>query len=407
MLPPSRRLDPQGHYAQLGVEPAATQEAITHAFRRMALILHPDVPKTGDKEAFVAVRAAYDLLSNPDRRRAYDAAAQAAAHSAAKSADRPAPQPASTTTHGAHDFRPYVADAPWLDDDGPDIGPGFTPKPSAAPAERSRLPGVAILAGGGIAAVLCVGVVQAVLHLRAPVTAPTAAIPPTAPPVAPQTAAAQRAALYGPQPTSLVGTPNYYVVPAAGPTILWRQEKDRDRLSQVRQLPPFSSVQALRLDRQKGLMEVRIEDATTGFIDARNLAPGDEASARRAYCSYNAGPVPYDGEVLDRRAQGSGTLHIENRAVQPAVVKLRDATGALAMSVFLAPTGSSDVAGLPDGPLRADVAIGELWSRGCNSFAAGMRAHRMTRPIPIKGGTTLVLPPDEATDISDQAFEAQ
>jgi DnaJ domain len=404
MLAPSRRLDPSGYYARLGVDPAATQGAITHAFRRKALVLHPDVPKTGDKDAFVAIRAAYDVLSNTERRRAYDEASEAAA--------RPAPPPPYNATHGAHDFRPQVADAPWLDDDAVDIGPGFTPKPAEAPPERERGPGAAVLIGGGVAIVLCVGVVQAVTHLRTPPPTRTAGITPNAPPVAPQTAAAQRAALYGPPPRQLTGVPNYYVVPAAVPTVLWRQDKDHDQLIPSGPLPSFSSVQALRLNRQTGLVEVRVDDTSTGFIEARSLAPGDVLAARRAYCSYNAGPVPYDGEVLIRATQGEarqggGRLRIENRGVQPTVVKLRDPVGTVAMSVFLAPNGASDVTGVPAGPLRADFAIGELWSRACNTFAAGMRAYRMSASIASSRGGTLVLPPGEgaSTEISDEAFE--
>ncbi|MBS0640547.1 MAG: J domain-containing protein [Acetobacteraceae bacterium] len=401
MLPPSRP-DPQGYYARLGVDPAATQEAITHAFRRRALILHPDVPKTGNKDAFMALRAAYDILSNPDRRRAYDESAQQ---------PEPPPEPVFTATHGAHDFRPNVADAPWLDEDLMPRSPGFTPRPAAPPPpERLHHLVVPILVAAGVAVVLGFGVVQAVVSFRAPAPpAPVAGIQPTAPPVVPQAPAVQRATLYGPSPVRLAGTPNYYVTPSVAPAVLWREEKDRGSVAPLAQLPPFSSVQAVRLNRQTGLVEIRYNDTLNAFIEARQLAPGDAAVARRAYCSYNAGPVPYDGEVLERRAQGTGTLQIENRAVQPMVLKLRDPKGAVALSVFLGPNGSGQVTGVPTGPLRADYAIGELWSRACNTFAAGIRARRFNTALALKGDTTLVLPTEEgvASDIPDQAFEVE
>ena len=260
MLPPSRRLDPQGYYARLGVEPgrrkkrsptrsAAWRWFCTRMFRRPATRRRSS--PSARPMMCCRIRAGGG---------AYDEAAQAQPRPQLGRRNSRRRRPASTTTHGAHDFRPYVADAPWLDYDVADIGPGFTPKPSAASAERSRFPerggpgrwrhssrAVRRRRAGGAAS------------SRAG-AAPTAAIPPNAPPVAPQTEAAQRASLYGPQPVRLAGTPNYYVVPAAGPAILWRQEKDRDRLSQVEQLPPFSSVQAVRLNRQTGLVEVRIDD---------------------------------------------------------------------------------------------------------------------------------------------------
>src|SRR5580698_1431418 len=144
MLPPSRRLDPQGHYARLGVDPGVTQEAIAHAFRLKARILHPDVPKTGSQEAFIALRAAYDVLSHSDRRQAYDEAARTAAMVP------PPPPPPPPMTHGAHDFRPNIADAPWLDEDVIDIGPGFTPRPPEPVVEEASGPNMYVLVLGGI-----------------------------------------------------------------------------------------------------------------------------------------------------------------------------------------------------------------------------------------------------------------
>src|ERR1700738_4892629 len=83
MLPPRTRLDPQGYYARLGLEPVATQASIVAAFRAKARLLHPDVRKTGNAEAFVAVKQAYDVLSTRHRRAAYDREARQTAPDAA------------------------------------------------------------------------------------------------------------------------------------------------------------------------------------------------------------------------------------------------------------------------------------------------------------------------------------
>src|SRR5471030_817092 len=72
MLPPRTRLDPQGYYARLGVEPTASRSAIVAAFRTKARLLHPDVARTGNTDAFVAVKQAYDVLANRERRADYD-----------------------------------------------------------------------------------------------------------------------------------------------------------------------------------------------------------------------------------------------------------------------------------------------------------------------------------------------
>jgi hypothetical protein len=64
---------------------------------------------------------------------------------------------------------------------------------------------------------------------------------------------------------------------------------------------------------------------------------------------------------------------------------------------------------LPDGVYRPEFAIGELWSRACNGFAAGMRARRMDAQIRLPGAAHIVVGSDggetAAKDIPDQAFQ--
>jgi DnaJ family protein A protein 2 len=59
-------------YARLGVEKGATDEEIKKAYKRAALLAHPDKP-TGSKEKFQAVNEAYQVLGDPQKRAAYDA----------------------------------------------------------------------------------------------------------------------------------------------------------------------------------------------------------------------------------------------------------------------------------------------------------------------------------------------
>ena len=61
-------------YQTLGVKKDASQETIQKAYRRLAKKLHPDL-NPGNKQAeeqFKAVSAAYDLLSDPQKRARYD-----------------------------------------------------------------------------------------------------------------------------------------------------------------------------------------------------------------------------------------------------------------------------------------------------------------------------------------------
>jgi DnaJ family protein A protein 2 len=54
----------------LGVDKKATTEEIRKAFRKKALKEHPD--KGGDPDKFKEVTAAYEVLSNPEKRQLYD-----------------------------------------------------------------------------------------------------------------------------------------------------------------------------------------------------------------------------------------------------------------------------------------------------------------------------------------------
>jgi hypothetical protein len=383
MLPPRTRLDPDGYYDRLGVEPAATRADVVRAFRAKARLLHPDVPKTGNAGAFVAVKQAYDVLSNQDRRAAYD-------------------RKAREIVLDRFDYETFVVRKPT------------NPKPvypeTNATHRQRRLFDIPVVIWVGLAAFLCLCVYEAVAHLLlVPPQVARDDIRPNAAIVAPLSPSAHQAVLYGPMPVRLGGVPNFYVVPAAGPAVLWRQDPALNTLVPLGQLPLFSSVQAVRLIRQNGMLEVLVNDHANGFISADHLTPGNAAAARQAYCGYNAGPTPYDGELLERRGFGGGTIEIENRAVQPAVVKLRDETGAVALSAFLGPGGHAIFDGLPDGSYYTEFAIGELWSRACNSFAAGMRARRMEAVLKSPGTSSVVVAPEAggpaAVDIPDQAFE--
>lgn len=66
-------VDKRNYYEVLGVQRNATIEEIRAAFRKLALLCHPDVnadPGAGDK--FKEINGAYQVLSNPEKRQQYD-----------------------------------------------------------------------------------------------------------------------------------------------------------------------------------------------------------------------------------------------------------------------------------------------------------------------------------------------
>lgn len=58
------------HYKTLGVEKTATESEIKKAYRKLASKNHPD--KGGDNAKFQEIQAAYSVLSDPEKRAAYD-----------------------------------------------------------------------------------------------------------------------------------------------------------------------------------------------------------------------------------------------------------------------------------------------------------------------------------------------
>jgi len=61
------------YYEFLQINRNAEPDTIHRVYRFLAGRLHPDNPETGDAEKFFLLKEAYDVLSNPERRAAYDA----------------------------------------------------------------------------------------------------------------------------------------------------------------------------------------------------------------------------------------------------------------------------------------------------------------------------------------------
>jgi preprotein translocase subunit Sec63 len=62
------------YYAILQVSPAAEKEVIEAAYRKLAQKYHPDINRSeGAEEKMKRINAAYEVLSDPAKRAAYDA----------------------------------------------------------------------------------------------------------------------------------------------------------------------------------------------------------------------------------------------------------------------------------------------------------------------------------------------
>ena len=61
----------QDHYGKLEIPPDADTASIRRAYRKLALVTHPDKPN-GDRQRFEEVSHAYEVLTDPVQREAYD-----------------------------------------------------------------------------------------------------------------------------------------------------------------------------------------------------------------------------------------------------------------------------------------------------------------------------------------------
>lgn len=64
--------DLEDYYEVLQLSPKADSETIQRVYRMLAQRYHPDNPDTGDSDAFQALLRAYQVLSDPEKRAAYD-----------------------------------------------------------------------------------------------------------------------------------------------------------------------------------------------------------------------------------------------------------------------------------------------------------------------------------------------
>jgi len=64
-------MDKRDYYEVLGVDKSASQDEIKRAFRKQAVKLHPD-KETGDEAKFKELNEAYEVLSNEQKKQAYD-----------------------------------------------------------------------------------------------------------------------------------------------------------------------------------------------------------------------------------------------------------------------------------------------------------------------------------------------
>ena len=352
--------DQAGHYAILQITADATADEVTAAYRRAAKRLHPDMPETGDRAAFLRLQEAYQLLGDPILRAGYDQAARASTRPTWRQEER---------------ALGFVAPLSW------------------------RLPPFFGLA---MAVLTVLALAQVGWLLSRPAPTPASHVP-TPPPR--QDALAQMVGLPT-QPADRGG--DHYIAPAPAPAVLWARSPSGQGLHRTGQLPTFSSVTLTHPADAEGYAEIKLPAGQIALIEATRLLPGDARAARTASCLYYAGAPPRGGALLVRPAGGAVRVAVENREDRPAVFKLRDAAGKVSAALYLAPRGQATVDDLPAGSYAVEFAVGDLWSAPCGRFMAGMRAQRLPLAQELRGPARFSISAAlSAEDIGDDAFSRE
>ncbi len=93
------------YYALLGLTPEASEDAIRSAYRKLALRYHPDRstdPNAGAKFSLIA--EAYDVLSDAEKRRAFDERRRLESELEKTQSIPPASEPKPAPTDAVSDF---------------------------------------------------------------------------------------------------------------------------------------------------------------------------------------------------------------------------------------------------------------------------------------------------------------
>ncbi len=233
--------DVDGLYAILGLDPSASHEAIGAAFRRKAKELHPDVAGTGNAHAFISLRRAYGVLSNPAARAAYD-------HNSQQASKWP-------VQHDHVTARPPNADR-------------------NAKAWSLAFAAVLLLSAGSAIWFEC---------LQVNADAGFSALPnkkgPTPSKQTDGLSARIKRTLSGVSGPSIASaafskSQMYYVLAAEAPLPVWHKAL-QGKYVQDDSIEPFTNIKLLQSSPTDNLAEVRFADGRSGYMDPRNIGRGD------------------------------------------------------------------------------------------------------------------------------------
>lgn len=337
--------DPKGYYRLLGIDPTADLDDVKRAYRARVKKLHPDHNQgQSARTAFLAVQHAYRILTDPQKREAYDRAI----------AD--------------HDL--LAEDRLHAEDTGRSAVDRFlqvrTQMPGATPPVLLRRYKLLLL----MLAIILAGTGAWVYWLNQQVA---------------DISAPAETSLNAPKSDQSASTPIFSEAPdeALAHIAIERAAvylHPRHVSPVVDRMQRFDTVRILgQLD--SGFLDVVTPRDIRGFIHQAQLDNGDGWEARRQSCT-SSGAAP-DLPVLFRRGNGLANLDIVNGTAAELLVKLKDSRQSTHLTAYVKPGKAVTIEQVPWGDYRIYIATGQELSRPCQLFRRNMQSLQLATALAI------------------------
>jgi len=141
-------------------------------------------------------------------------------------------------------------------------------------------------------------------------------------------------------------------------------------------LPQFTTVEVVRLSSNPDFVVAVLPDGQSATLAAAALAAGNGKAAKAQWCQDLVQEPPHNGEVLRKLRSGPNRAVVTNSDGDAAVLKFRDAAGAVDVALFLNGRSQSLIEDFPDGSYHLEFATGRRWNRKCGFFEQAMSTQR-------------------------------
>jgi hypothetical protein len=141
---------------------------------------------------------------------------------------------------------------------------------------------------------------------------------------------------------------------------------------------PFTNFEVLSGRGESEFEKVVSSAGTTGYVAKSVLTYGDGTDALREKCLPLGSPTIPNGTVFLQKSNGPHTIKVQNGQSSDAVVKLRDTEGRTALSFYVSANSETEIPTVPEGTFTIEFATGNDFSPTCGYFLENMRTKRFT-----------------------------